>query len=114
MLSYFKIAGAVFAVLALGYAGWTANGWRIEAARAKALNAQLIDAQVRKAAAERAREQASRDLAEAETNTRVEIKTIVKKIPVYVDRNNCAVSVDGVRALNTARGVPATADGTTR
>jgi hypothetical protein len=106
MLGYLKIAATLAVVTGLIYAGWTANNWRVEALRARALNAQLIEQQVRLAAANRAREAVSIKLAESESNEHIQIRQIIKRVPVYVDRGTCSLSIDGLRELNKARILP--------
>jgi hypothetical protein len=101
-------AGAVLAV----YVGWTVNGWRIDAGRTRAaevLAEQAVEARVQadvaRVRADVARAQMGLRLAAAESQAAVRIKTIEKKIRVYVPRNPaCDLSPGAVGLLNDARG----------
>lgn len=96
--------GLIAAALLIG--GWQANGWRLKAREADRLAVALSNQIKRERASDQARILLSAQLADMEAQTRVEVSEIIKRVPVYVDRGNCALSIVGVRALNQARGVP--------
>lgn len=86
------LALALAVGLALGsYTGWTANGWRLNARieRIVSIHAETVRiAQARAADIEHkaalASAEADRKLTEAQERIRIETRTILKEVPVYV------------------------------
>ena len=116
-----SIIKAVAAVAAIALVWWivsTVDGWRSDAlTKAKAVQERdaAIErervAGIKQRAAERAQSKASAELIAERAKDHEKIVPIIKRVPVYVDRGSCTLSVDGVRALNDARGavdMPAT------
>jgi hypothetical protein len=105
---------AVVSTIVFGPAGigWVANGWRIDAGRTRAAEALAEQAVKARVQADVARAQMGLRLAAAESQAAVRVKTIEKKIRVYVPRNPaCDLSPRAVGLLNDARaGVSAAAD----
>lgn len=111
MSAYIRVA-LVLAVLSLtAWGGWTARAW-LEDSRALDQAKQERDAAIgreraaeaKAAEAEKTRAKIAGELAQEKAKIHETTRPIIKRIPVYVDRGNCNISVDGVRALNSARG----------
>jgi hypothetical protein len=111
VISYIR-AGLVLAVLSLtAWGGWTARAW-LEDSRALDQAKQERDAAIARERAaetkatevETARAKIAGELATERAKIHADTAPIIKRIPVYVDRGACNISVDGVRALNSARG----------
>ncbi len=111
MISYIR-AGLVLVVLGLtAWGGWTARAWledsrELDQARAErdAAIERERAAETKATEAEKTRAKIAGELATERAKIHAETAPIIKRIPVYVDRGNCNISVDGVRALNSARG----------
>jgi hypothetical protein len=101
-------AGGLLAV----WIGWTVNGWRIDAARVREAETAVQEAVKARVRADLDRAQMGLRLAEAEGLARANIRTIEKRIRVYVPRNPaCDLSLGAVSLLNIARaGVSAAPD----
>ena len=111
MISYIR-AGLVLVVLGLtAWGGWTARAWledsrELDQARAErdAAIERERAAETKATEAEKTRAKIAGELATERAKIHAETAPIIKRIPVYVDRGACTISVDGVRALNSARG----------
>jgi hypothetical protein len=111
MLAYAKLAAAAAVVGLLLWFGWTVAEWRSRAHEADRLE-QERDAAIGRERAALARESAAADARVVDAQDRQkkteerheQARQIVKRIPVYIDRNSCSLNVDGVRDLNLARG----------
>ena len=116
LLANWRFGAYGLAVAGLLILGWTANGWRLKAQERDKLQA-AYEAQIeRTKVAEDARVRLSAQLSDMEGQTRLEIREIIKRVPVVVNNGpECALGVDAVRLLNRARGydVPGTAGGAT-
>ena len=101
-------AGALLAV----WLGWVVNGWRIDAQRTRQAEIAVQEAVRARVRADLDRAQMGLRLAEAEGLARAQIRTIEKKIRVYVPRNPaCDLGSGAVGLLNIARaGVSAAPD----
>lgn len=111
MIAYVR-AGLVLVVLGLtAWGGWTARAW-LEDSRDLDQAKQERDAAIARERAaeakatkvETARAKIAGELAKERAKIHADTAPIIKRIPVYVDRGACTLSVDGLRALNTARG----------
>lgn len=105
------IAAFVGALIAV-WIGWTVNGWRIDAQRTRQAEIAVQEAVRARVRADLDRVQMGLRLAEAEGLARANIRTIEKKIRVYVPRNPaCDLGSGAVSLLNIARaGVSAAPD----
>lgn len=111
MISYIR-AGLVLAVLGLtAWGGWTARAWledsreldQAKAERDKAIERERA-AETKATEIEKERARIAGDLEKERAKIHETTRPIIKRIPVYVDRGACTLSVDGVRDLNAARG----------
>lgn len=111
MISYIR-AGLVLVVLGLtAWGGWTARAWledsrdldQAKAERDAAIGRERA-AETKAAEVEKERARIAGELTKERAKIHAEVQPIIKRIPVYVDRGNCSLSIDGVRALNSARG----------
>lgn len=110
-MGYLRL-GAILLVLGLtAWGGWTARAWledsrdldqaraerdaAIERERAAETKAQEVEAKRAKIAGELATEKAK---------INATIQPIIKRVPIYIGGSDCALDVDGVRDINTARG----------
>lgn len=111
MTAYIR-TGLVLAVLCLtAWGGWKARAWLEDSRALDQANAERDAAIERERAAEikaqdveKARAKIAGELATERAKIHATVAPIIKRIPVYVDRGSCRVSVDGVRAINSARG----------
>lgn len=105
-------AGLVLAVLGLtAWGGWTARAWledSRELDQAKEERDRAIEreraAEAKATAVETERAKIAGELEKERAKIHETTRPIIKRIPVYVDRGACTLSVDGVRDLNAARG----------
>jgi hypothetical protein len=111
VIAYLR-AGLVLVVLGLtAWGGWTARAW-LEDSRAldqaKAERDAAIEreraAETKAAEAEKTRAKIAGELAQEKAKIHDQVQTVVKRVPVYIGGSDCALDVDGVRDLNTARG----------
>lgn len=111
MISYIR-AGLVLVVLGLtAWGGWTARAWledsreldQAKAERDKAIERERA-AETKATEVEKQRAKIAGELAQERAKIHETTRPIIKRIPVYVDRGNCSLGVDGVRDLNAARG----------
>lgn len=102
---------AVLAFAAVALLAWQANEWRHEAGQAAILKVQLEAVRESARMAEELRFEDEAARANEAEKVRVEVKEIIKRVPVYINRSDCTVSPDGVRAINKARGLPSAGDG---
>lgn len=111
MISYIR-AGLVLVVLGLtAWGGWTARAWledsreldQAREERDKAIERERA-AETRATEAEKIRGKIAGELEKERAKIHETTRPIIKRIPVYVDRGACTLSVDGVRDLNAARG----------
>lgn len=111
MIAYIRF-GIVLAALGLSaWGGWAVRAWfddsgelkRVTKERDAALDRERIAARQANDA-EAARVKTSKELDAEKAKIHAEVAPIIKRIPVYIDRNNCTISPDGLRALNVARG----------
>lgn len=99
-------AGLVFAA-ALIFA-WQANEWKHRAAQAAVVERQLAAEIAARKRADEARTLAEAQLEQMVGETRVEIREIIKRVPVVVNNSReCDFGLDALRLLNEARGHPA-------
>jgi hypothetical protein len=111
MLAWAKLAAAAAVVGLLLWSGWTFAAWRSRAHEADKLE-QERDAAIGRERAAVARESAAAAARVADAQGRQQktderheqARQIIKRIPVFVDRNSCALNPDGVHDLNVARG----------
>jgi len=105
-------AGLVLVVLGLtAWGGWTARAW-LEDSRALDQAKQERDAAIgreraaeaKAAAVEKTRAKIAGELEAERAKIHAETKTIIKRIPVYINRGDCSLDPGGVSDLNTARG----------
>jgi hypothetical protein len=111
VIAYLR-AGLVLVVLGLtAWGGWTARAW-LEDSRALDQAKQERDAAIEReraaetkaAEAEKTRAKIAGELAQEKAKIHDQVQTVVKRVPVYIGGSDCALDVDGVRDLNTARG----------
>lgn len=105
-------AGLVLVVLSLtAWGGWTARAWledsrdldQAKAERDAAIGRERA-AETKAADAEKARARIAGELEQERAKIHAEVQPIIKRVPVYIGGSDCALDVDGVRDLNTARG----------
>lgn len=104
------LAGLI--AVALLIAGWTVKAKFVRAAEADRLerlateiNAKLTAEREAHRKSEDARVLLSAQIADFEEGTRIEVREIIKRVPVLVNNGaDCALGPDVVRLLNRARG----------
>ena len=109
-MTYARYIVAGLLVAGLIIFGWKVNGWRLKAAEAHNL-ATALDFQIKRTKeVEEARVLASERLALMDQALAIEVREVIRYVPKYI-RSDCTLDVDGVRALNRARGLSDTARG---
>jgi len=105
-------AGLVLAVLGLtAWGGWTARAWledsrdldQAKAERDAAIGRERA-AEAKAAEVQTARAKIAGELAQEKAKIHADVRTIIKRVPVYVNRDDCTLDPRGVSDLNTARG----------
>ena len=109
----------VYGLLAAGLIvlGFTVADWRGRARDADRLEKERDaaialerGAEASRKLADEVRVQVSAELEAERAKTHETIVEVIKNVPHYIDRSDCSLSIDGVRALNKARGVEALPD----
>jgi hypothetical protein len=105
-------AALVLVVLSLAaWGGWTARAWLEDSRALDQAKAERDAAIARERAAEtkateveKERARIAGELTKEKAKIHAEVQPIIKRVPVYIGGSDCALDVDGVRDLNTARG----------
>lgn len=108
ILGNWKWGAAGLVVAAALIFAWQANEWKHRAAQAAVVERQLAAEIAARKRADEARTLAEAQLEQMVGETRVEIREIVKRVPVVVNNSReCDLGLDALRLLNEARGHPA-------
>lgn len=105
-MNYIRWASIGTLIAFLVLSGWLANGWRLEAREAAKLRIERDNAIERERKVDLMRADLQSKLNKKEVTVEKQYVEVVRNIPVYVDRDTCSLSIDGVRAFNRLRGVP--------
>jgi len=102
----------VLVVLGLtAWGGWTARAWledsraldQAKAERDAAIGRERA-AETKAAEVETARAKIAGELEQERAKIHADVRTVIKRIPVYINRGDCSLDPRGVSDLNTARG----------
>jgi hypothetical protein len=111
VIAYLR-GGLVLAVLGLtAWGGWTARAWledsraldQAKAERDAAIGRERA-AEAKATEVETARAKIAGELEQERAKIHADVRTVIKRIPVYINRGDCTLDPRGVSDLNTARG----------
>lgn len=109
--TYIRAGVLLTSVVAAGWGGWTIRAWlddsrelkKVEQERDAAIERERA-AEAKAKEAETKRAKIAGELETEKAKIHDQIRTITKRVPVYLGGADCALDADGVRDLNAARG----------
>lgn len=109
--TYIRAGVLLTSVAVAGWSGWTIRAWlddsrelkKVEQERDAAIDRERA-AEARAKAAETKRAKIAGELQTEKAKIHDQVQPVIKRVPVYLGGADCALDVDSVRDLNTARG----------